>query len=514
MPKPFYITTAIPYVNGAPHIGFAMEIIEADALARYHRLLGEDVYFLTGTDEHGNKMVQTAAKEGITARELANRNSKKFQDLMKVLNITNNQFIRTTDKTLHWKGAQKLWKKLESNGDIYKAPYEGLYCVGCESFKLEKDLVNGLCPDHQKAPEVVRDENYFFRLSKYTKRIAKLIESQKLHIIPEFRANEILALCDDGLQDVSFSRSTKQLKWGIPVPGDSSQVMYVWCDALSNYITALGYASNSPKFKKYWPASIQIIGKDILRFHAAIWIGMLMSAGLQPPTSELVHGWIHVRGEKMSKSKGNLIDPFVLSNHYGVDALRYWMLSEIPMGSDGDFTFEQFESKINADLANNLGNLVNRVFHMTEKYLNSKVPVVKTTIPSKIRDAWRTYHGAMKSGLLHNACQSMMSLVDFANKFIDESKPWVLAKEGQTKQLEKDMRVLLKTILHLAFMLEPICPSKAQHILESFGLSNYLNAKGLNLLEKNTLLTRVKKIKRGGLLFERIDESKSLAVSE
>lgn len=511
MAQPFSITTAIAYVNGSPHIGHALEFVEADAIARYHRMIGDEVYYLTGTDEHGTKIVQTAEKEGIPVQELVDRNAKKFADMMDMYQISYDQFIRTSDQKNHWPSVQKLWQKLADKGDIYKGEYKGLYCVGCEEYKSEKDLVDGKCPNHDRVPEEVEQVNYFFRLSKYSDQIAKLLKEKALKIFPSYRANEIISLCEQGLEDVSFSRPKEQLSWGIPVPGDDSQVMYVWCDALTNYISALDYANEGPLFQKFWPTNCHVIGKDILRFHAAIWIGMLLSAELPLPQAELVHGWIHFEGGRMSKSKGNVVDPVKLAEHYGVDAARYYLLAEIPVGGDGNFSYELFENKINADLANNLGNFVNRVLSMTDRYLEGKVPAESTDIPAEVKELWQQYHLSFSQFDHQKASQAMIQLVDFGNRYLAEQKPWELAKDESKKaELDQVLRQSLKTLLHLAYMLLPFCPQKAQHIAAAFDLDDQLDAVGLEKLQQNTLLNEVEQVRQIDLLFNRIDEEQSM----
>ncbi|MCK4525214.1 MAG: methionine--tRNA ligase, partial [Candidatus Andersenbacteria bacterium] len=373
----FYITSSIAYANAAPHIGFAMEICQADVLARYHQMKGDDVFFLSGMDENGSKAKKTAQEKGRNTQEFVNEISAKFQLLLDTLNISNNDFIRTTDQKRHWPAAQKLWNKLVETGDIYKGSYEGYYCVGCEAYLTEKDLVDGKCPNHQKAPEKIKEENYFFKLSKYSDQIREKIESDELEILPESRKNEILSMIKGGLRDVSFSRPKTVLDWGVPVPNDKTQTMYVWCDALTNYISALGYENNSEKFQKYWPADIHVIGKDILRFHTAIWPAMLLSIGLPLPKKIFVHGFITSDGKKMSKSVGNVIDPFEVIDKYGVDALRYYLLKEIPSGGDGDFSYKRFEELYQADLANGIGNLTARIITLGVKIEDWSSPFEK-----------------------------------------------------------------------------------------------------------------------------------------
>ncbi|GEM_PF-30565 len=551
MKKNFSITTAIPYVNGPPHIGHALEFCEADAIARYHRLQGEEVYFLTGTDEHGTKIVQTAEKAGIPVKVMIDENVAKFKTMLKQFGISYDDFIRTTDKKRHWPSAAKLWRDMEKKGDIYKGSYTGLYCVGCEEFKLEKDLFKGLCPNHDKAPERITQENYFFRLSKYSKKIGQILKSKKVKIVPEFRAHEIIAMCERGLEDTSFSRPKEQLSWGIPVPGDSDQVMYVWCDALTNYISAMDYAgsgepsgperSRAPKetaerrtqsqkshgfceisddesagpiaengkiFKKFWPADVHVIGKDILRFHAGIWIGMLLSAGIPLPKAELIHGWVHYQGGRMSKSKGNVVDPVELAGHYGVAQARYYLLSEIPVGQDGDFSYALFEAKINSDLANNLGNFVNRVLTMAQRFWEGKIP--RTKIPSMpaLKKFWKEYDQAFAGFDHQKAAQKMIELVNFGNKFIADERPWELAKDSKNKKkLDIVLGKMLQLVLHTTFMLEPFCPDKAQIIMKSLGLGTSLNTKGLKVLKSGRL--SAKKLQVPELLFARVEKERS-----
>lgn len=469
MSKPFYITTSIAYVNGAPHLGFAMELLEADAIARYQRLIGNDVKFLTGTDEHGSKIAETAAKEGITPMELCDRNSAEFRRLTTALNVTSDDFIRTTDQKRHWPAVVKLWNTLVKKGDIEKRAYEGLYCVGCERFILEKELIDGKCPIHGTEPRKLKEENYFFKLSKYSKQIEKLLTSGELAIVPEFRALEIINIVKEGLTDVSFSRPKKVLNWGVPVPDDETQVMYVWCDALTNYISALGYAEDSDDFKKYWPHCTHVIGKDIVRFHAAVWIGMLLSAGLPLPQKEFVHGWINMKGERMSKSKGNVISPFELVEKYGVDAVRYYVLSEIPTGQDGDFTYERFEEKYNSDLANKLGNLVSRVTAMLEKYCGGVIPAYDhAEIDPETRKIDTEYCSAMDKYLLEIAIKETFKLVEFANKYVDDMAPWTLAKEGKQAELENVLGNLCRMIALIAVQIHPFLPAASDQIIGLF----------------------------------------------
>jgi methionyl-tRNA synthetase len=368
------LTTAIAYANGAPHIGHALEFIYADTLNRYAKEEGRDVYFITGMDEHGQKIEQKAKELGIPVQTFVDQNAQTFKDLDAATGVLYDFFVRTSDKEKHYKGAQALWNKLAENGDLEKRVYTALYCVGCESFKTEKDLnEKGECPDHLKKPEEVEEENYFFKLSKYTTQIKAAITEGKMQIIPDTRRNEILALLDRGLEDVSFSRPASKVSWGIPVPGDESQVMYVWCDALSNYITAIGYGTDTFDSVRA-NHMIHIIGKDILRFHAAIWPGMLLSAGLSLPEKILVHGHITSGGQKMSKSLGNVISPqellelFAPATEYPGEVLRFILLHEIPSFDDGDLTIDSIKTAYTAYLANGIGNLTNRIMKMATSY--------------------------------------------------------------------------------------------------------------------------------------------------
>ncbi len=464
--KKFYITTAIPYVNAAPHLGFALEIIQADVVARYHRLLGENVFFLAGTDENALKNVQAAEKEGISPKQLVDKYSARFKALKQALNLSFDDFIRTTEKR-HFKGSQKFWKACQK--DIYKKIYKGWYCVGCEEFKTKKDLINGTCPEHpNKNLELIEEENYFFRLSKYQKQLEKLIKKDKLKIVPLERKNEILQFIKTGLKDFSISRSFERAKgWGIPVPNDEQQIIYVWFDALINYVTALGYASNSKLFKKFWLENNNIlhcIGKGIIRFHAVYWPAMLMSAGLPLPKEELIHGYVTINGQKISKSLGNVIDPFELVKKYGTDAVRYYLLKEIPSTKDGDFTIAHFEEVYNADLANGLGNLVQRVAVLAEK-AGLKGFKKQKDIIDQIDIA-----NFMDNFDFHQVLIYIWGYMSGLDRYINKERPWEKSGNDAIKILSKIIVADegCRGILNIASLISPFLPETAQRIEEIF----------------------------------------------
>ena len=507
----FYITTSIAYANAAPHIGFAMEVCQADVLARYHRMKGDDVFFLSGTDENGAKMKKTAEEKGVEIQKFADENSARFQLLLDTLNISNNDFIRTTDKKRHWLAAQKLWNKLVEAEDIYKSNYEGYYCVGCEAYLTEKDLIDGKCPNHQKAPEKIKEENYFFKLSKYSKIIQEKIESGELEILPKARKNEILNVIKSGLKDISFSRSKKVLDWGVPVPNDNSQTMYVWCDALTNYISALGYG-DSPLERgegcvKYWPADIHIIGKDILRFHTAIWPAMLLSADLPLPKKIFVHGFVTSGGQKMSKSVGNVIDPFEIIDKYSVDALRYYLLKEIPSGSDGDFSCERFEEIYQADLANGIGNLTARIIALATKTGAQNSPLQKGSggdLKTKTKDTWIDYEKSLNNFKLNEALEIVRKFMSACDEYIEQNKPWEL----EEKEKAKIVYNLLESLRHIAWMIYPFLPETSNKIFEQLFADEKERKKELNKTLKEAQkwdgLKPGTKIKKGEILFPRL----------
>ncbi len=496
--KKFYLTTSIAYTNAPPHIGFAYELILSDVAARFRRMKDEGIFFLTGTDEHGIKIQKAAEKAGKPPEEFVNGISERFMELCKALAVSNDFFIRTTDRQVHWPTAQKIWQMLEKSGDIYKKKYSGLYCYGCESFKTERELVNGLCPDHQTAPEPVEEENYFFSLTKYTKKIAELIEKNEMLIVPEARKNEALNILKE-IEDISFSRPVSSLKWGIPVPGDDSQAIYVWCDALTNYLSGVGFTSEPKKFRKYWPADLQVIGKDILKFHAIFWPAMLLSAKLPLPKKIFVHGFITSRGQKMSKTIGNVVDPFEIIKMYGAESLRYFLLREIPHGEDGDFTEEAFMQRINSDLADNLGNLVNRVLVLTEKYSGGKVPNTEkeSFLKEKAEETIKKVSGNMEELKFHRALEGIFSLSSEANRYLNESAPWKITVK---EELDAILYNALETIRIISVLLYPFMPQTAERISEQLGVEKKFTQEKLawGLLKPGT------KTKRGDLLFRKV----------
>jgi methionyl-tRNA synthetase len=469
MKDKFYVTTTIPYANAPPHIGFALEIIQADILARWNRQKGKDVFFLTGTDEHGTKNYQTAKKQDLTPKEFVDKNSDAFKELTKVLNISDDYFIRTTDKKVHWPGVVEMWKLLEKKGDIYKKSYTGSYCSGCERFITDKDLVEGQCLSHPTLKiENIEEENYFFKLSKYSDKIKKLIKTDKLKIRPAKWKNDFLALIKDGLQDVSFSRSKEHLPWGIPVPGDENQVMYVWCDALTNYLTGIGYPDK--KFDKFWPADVHVVGKDMLRFHTGIWPGMLLSAGLPLPKEVIVHGFLTVDGKKMSKSVGNVISPLELSKTYSADSIRYALTRATPFGDDGDFLEDALKARHNDELANKLGNLVSRVAGLIEKNGITKCEnkLIKKLKEKEIEKKFENYE-------FDKVLNEIFGFIDVCNEYVQNKKPW---ETGDKKVLFE----LKESILKVAELLLPFIPESAEKIIKQFNAKKIL--KGEILFKK------------------------------
>lgn len=449
----FYITTSIVYVNANPHIGHALEFTQADIIARYQRLLDKEIFFLTGTDEHGAKVARAAETQGKDVKKFVDEISEKVKNLTEELNISNDGFIRTSDKKRHWPSVEALWGKLKEKGDIYKGSYKGFYCVGCEAFITKKDLIDGKCRWHgSQELEEINEENYFFKLSKYQNQIKEVFTSGKLKIIPESRKNEVLNLIDAGLEDVSFSRPAKDLSWGIPVPDDDSQTIYVWADALTNYISALGYGiKDDSKFKKYWPADVHVIGKDILRFHTLIWPGMLLSAGLDLPKNILVHGHITTEGKRMSKSLGTGLDPMDFINRYGTDAVRYYLAREILTTEDGDITEEKFKEAYNANLANGLGNLVSRIMKMASTYLETCPELPEKSIPENFKEAMNNFE-------INKATDIIWQKISDLDGKIQATQPFKLVKTDKESAV-KIIKELVVDLYAIGRMLNPIMPA-------------------------------------------------------
>ncbi len=465
----FYLTTSIAYVNGLPHVGYAAELTQADVLARWHRMLGEDVFFLTGTDENSLKLLKAAEVAGLTPQQLADQNAGRFRDLTETLGLSNDGFIRTTDEPKHFPGAQALWQKMEENGAIYKGTYEGLYCIDCEQFYTPKELLDGKCPIHGTEPEPRSEENYLFKLSQYGSKIRELIESGVYEVVPESRRNEVLSFLENELHDISFSRPAARLSMGVPVPGDESQTMYVWCDALANYLTGIGFGRDEAQFKHYWPADVHVIGKDIIRFHAVYWPAMLLAAGLELPKRLYVHGFFTVEGVKMSKSLGNVVDPFTLADKHGADALRYYLVAAMPYAGDGDYSERHFSEIHDSHLANDFGNLASRVLAMVEKAYDGVVP--EGSPDSALKEhVGQTYHRLrqlLDDGSLAAALEALHALVITANRYVEQREPFKQSGQDQADTLY----ALVQVLGHLALLYQPFMPAAAATLQKRLGIT-------------------------------------------
>lgn len=500
--KKFYVTTAIAYPNSVPHLGHALEIIQADVVARFHKLLGKDVFFQTGTDEHGLKNWQTAQKQGKDILEFLDANVKVFKDLYKKLNISYDYFIRTSDKKVHYPGAIKLWNNLVKAGDIYKQKYKGLYCAGCEAFKTEKELEDGKCPNHPtREIDTVEEENYFFKLSKYKDEVYKKIEKDEYKVIPKIRKNEILSWLKEA-KDISFSRPKTTLPWGITVPGDDKQIMYVWCDALSNYITGVGYESDEKKFSQIWPADVHIIGKDILRFHAAFWPAMLISAKVNLPKHLFVHGFILSKGAKMSKSTGNVIEPFDQIKKFGVDQFRFYIMGTMPLESDGDYSEDLVVERINSELVSNLSNFFYRVLSFTNKNFDSEIKDIEESLVKEIGNKFDSIKKNYEKYDFKKAVDEILSVSAVGNKYFQDNEPWKLVKEDKEKS-HKIIGTCVNLVKNLSIALEPITPMFAAEIQKQLNLKN-LKWKDINFDLKNH------KIGKGEILIKKIEKPKDL----
>ncbi|RTZ58531.1 MAG: methionine--tRNA ligase [Gammaproteobacteria bacterium] len=489
MADKFFLTTPIYYVNGQPHLGHAYTTVAADIIARFNRLRGKKVFFLTGTDEHGLKIQQTAEKLGITPEELADRNADRFKELWKVLNISYDRFIRTTE-TAHVEAVKYILQKCYENGDIYKGHYEGWYCVGCEEFKTEKELLEGnVCPIHKKPCEYIKEETYYFRLSKYTEKLLEFYEKNPQFVKPEYRFNEVKEFVKQGLKDISITRPKNRVKWGIVAPFDENQTVYVWFDALTNYLSGVGYPS--PEYKEWWPADLHLVGKDILRFHAVYWPAFLMSAGEELPKRIFAHGWWLVEGHKISKSLGNVIDPFVAVEKIGVDPFRYILFRETPFGEDGNLTRESVLNRVNGELVNEIGNLYSRVVSMANKYTEGGVEKTDA-IPLAEEYAKLTeevlgnYQKLVEEFKFHKALEETLRLAEFLNRYIDQTKPWELNKEGKTETLKGVLYLLTDGLRILTHLLFPFMPTSMEKALKMLGLEEFENLGSLKPLSLKT----------------------------
>ncbi len=508
--KKFYITTPIYYVNSEPHVGSAYTTIVADIIARYKRMMGYDVFFLTGTDEHGQKILQAATSARKDPQSFCDELAEKFKQLWKKLKITNDGFIRTTDPK-HMEVVQYFVKKMKENGDVYKGEYKGWYCIPCESYWNEDEIgEDKLCPSCGRELKFVSEENYFFRLSKYRDALLKHFKDHPEFVQPDFRRNEMLKILEGGLKDLSITRTT--FKWGVPMPDDPEHVIYVWVDALINYVSAIGYPNEMTVFNRYWPADLHLIGKEINRFHSIIWPAMLMSVGLPLPKVVYAHGWLTVDGQKISKSLGNAIDPKYFVDKYGNDVLRFYLLRDINFGKDGDFSEKNLVERLNSDLANDYGNLLHRALAMVEKHFDSKLPgaaeydEIDEKFKQDVLAAADQYRYNMENYALTQAVENIMSVLAAANKYFDEKRPWVLAREGKLAKLGTVLYNVCETALKVAVMFLPIMPDSSAEVFRRLGYDGQADGK---VLESWGVLKQGSTVNKGTPLFEKREYTKT-----
>ena len=510
----FYITTAIDFVNSRPHLGTAYEKITADVIARYKRLCGVETRFLMGNDEHSQNVYQRAKEEGLDALAYCDHMEQVFRDVWQRLDISYDDFIRTTSER-HRDGVSAMVRKIAEAGDLYEGAYEGWYCVSCEAFKQEKDLVDGNCPIHLRPPQWIKEKNHFFRLSRFQEPLLAHYAAHPEFLEPEIRRNEILRFLESGPEDISMSRTGQS--WGIPLPNDPDSVVYVWVDALINYLSAVGYGRDEELCNQWWPADLHVVGKDITRFHCVIWPAMLMSAGLPLPREVFGHGWVHWKGQKMSKSLGTIVDPLEAAERLGPDPLRLYLTKEISYGQDGDFSWERFEERYNVDLANNLGNLVSRVASMAHRYRDGRL-VAPTGGPGALADRAAsvvgTYRNAMERLAIHEGVSAAFDLIDATNEYIAEVQPWAIAKNvGRAAELDQQLFDIAEAIRISAVLLTPVMPASATEVLRRVGETR--DVSGLRLdTDAAWQTTGDRVIVKGDALWPRLDTKKEDTVME